>query len=165
MLHSLCAHDDETKSEGNHPEFVSLLQTLNLESLWDQLNSCLKTVSILEGVANIGDAESDADGEDEGIDNNNNAEMLVGEKPKKLQNSVAGLITRFLPAIEIFFMVNASSSSSSSEENEPSAIEEMIPDDNCRVVQFVASNKILLNALVRRTICCFEIYVSIRLLY
>ena len=151
MLHSLCNHDDETKSEGNHPEFVSLLQTINLESLWDQLNSCLKTVSILEGVANIGVAENDADGEDEGIDIDNNAEMLRGETPKKLQNSVAGLITRFLPAIEIFFMANASSSSS--EVNEPDANEEMIPDDNCRVVQFVASNKILLNALVRRKIC------------
>ena len=44
-------------------------------------------------------------------------------------------------------------SPSSSEVNEPDANEEMIPDDNCRVVQFVASNKILLNALVRRKIC------------
>lgn len=142
MLHSLCTHDDDAKSEGNQPEFVSLLQTLNLENLWDQLNNCLKTVSILEGIAN-GVPEINADGEEEG----DTADMLGEEKPKQLQNSVAGLITRFLPAIEAFFIVNASSAS---EENEPGTIIEEAPDDDCRVVQFAASNKILLNALVRR---------------
>jgi hypothetical protein len=142
MLHSLCAHDDETKSEGN-PEFDALLQTINLEPLWDQLNKCLKTVSILEGVANIGVAESDTDGDDEGIENDNDNE----NKPKQLQNSVAGLITRFLPTIEIFFMVN---SSTTSEENEHGSTEVVAPDDKGQVVvQFVASNKILLNALLR----------------
>lgn len=38
MLSSLCAQDDENKSEGNPPEFVSLLQSLNLESLWQELS-------------------------------------------------------------------------------------------------------------------------------
>lgn len=42
----------------------------------------------------------------------------------------SGLITRFLPAIEAFFMVNSSSSEDS--------------DDNHRIVQFAAGNKILL---------------------
>ena len=132
MLHSLCIHDDETKSEGNQPEFVSLLQAINLESLWDQLDSCLKTVSILEGVASLGLPDNDIDGEEEGID---------GDTTKQLQNSVAGLITRFLPAIEAFFMVNASST--------PEIDEDMEPGDNSRVVQFAASNKILLNSLLR----------------
>ena len=142
MIHSLCTHDDETKIEGN-PEFDALLLTMNLEPLWDQLNNCLKTVSILEGVANIGVAESDTDGDDEGIENDNDAE----KRPKQLQNSVAGLITRFLPAIEIFFMVN---SSSTSDENEHGSTEEVAPDNKGQaVVQFVASNKILLNALLR----------------
>ena len=132
MLHSLCINDDETKSEGNQPEFVSLLQAINLESLWDQLDSCLKTVSILEGVASLGLPDNDVDGEEEGID---------GDTTKQLQNSVAGLITRFLPAIEAFFMVNASST--------PKNDEDMETGDNSRVVQFAASNKILLNSLLR----------------
>lgn len=132
MLHSLCIHDDETKKEGNQPEFVSLLQTINLESLWDQLDSCLKTVSILEGVARLGLPDNDVDGEEEGTD---------GDTTKQLQNSVAGLITRFLPAIEAFFMVNAFST--------PENDEDMEPGDNSRVIQFAASNKILLNSLLR----------------
>ncbi len=49
MLTSLCVQDDEVNSDGNSTEFVSLLQSLKLESLWKQLESCLKTVSVLEG--------------------------------------------------------------------------------------------------------------------
>ncbi len=49
MLTSLCDQDDEAKSEGSSSEFVSLLRSLNLETLWKQLDSCLKTVSVLEG--------------------------------------------------------------------------------------------------------------------
>ena len=41
-LHSLCGeftHDDGTKNdEGNSPEFVSLLRSIDLDSLWRQLN-------------------------------------------------------------------------------------------------------------------------------
>ncbi len=49
MLTSLCAQDDETKSEGSSVEFFSLFRSLNLESLWKQLDICLKAVSVLEG--------------------------------------------------------------------------------------------------------------------
>ena len=92
MLSSLCAQDEETKSEGNPPEFVSLLHSLNLESLWDQLSDCMKMVSVLEG-CNIDADETEGDGDDE--DNNDNSgEAANGQSRKKLQNSVAGLITR-----------------------------------------------------------------------
>mmetsp|Transcript_18279 Transcript_18279/g.44004 ORF Transcript_18279/g.44004 Transcript_18279/m.44004 type:complete len:2525 (-) Transcript_18279:72-7646(-) len=147
MLNSLCAQDDETKFEGNPgTEFVSVLQSLKLESLWDQLSLCLKTVGVLEGVANA-DVDDNNDGEEEDTDNDNNDDTN-GKAGKKLQNSVAGLITRFLPAIEAFFMVNASSPS---EEKEPAGLAEDITSvvDNSRVVQFAATNKILLNALLR----------------
>ena len=98
----------------------------------------------MEGIANVGVAEINADGEEEG-NINNNAEMLVEEKLKQLQNSVAGLITRNLPAVEAFFIVNASSAS---EENELGTMTDQ-PDDDCQVVQFAASNKTFLNVLLR----------------
>ena len=142
MLNALCAQEEDTKSEGIPPEFDSLLKTLNLEALWNQLDICLKTVSVLEGVANHEDVDIDDDaegGDDE--DNENNEGGQNNKKKPKLQNSVAGLITRFLPAIEAFFMINASSPSSEDENS----------TDNSRIIQFAASNKVLLNALLRST--------------
>ncbi len=86
MLNSLC--DDEAKSEGGESNmFATLLHSLNLNALWDQLEVCLNTVSVLEGVAEDM-AEDDADGEAED-DNDNKDEAVNGNKPK-LQNSVAG---------------------------------------------------------------------------
>lgn len=146
MLNSLCTQEDEAKSERNPPEFVALLHSLKLESLWDQLSVCLKTVSVLEGVANMDVDENEGDNGDDEENNDSNNETVKGKSGKKLQNSVAGLITRFLPAIEAFFMVNASSPS---EEFEPGVPNEEAEVDNSRVVQFAASNKILLNALLR----------------
>ena len=64
-----------------------------------------------------------------------------GDDKKKLQTSSSQLITRFLPAIEAFFMVNA---------NVPSSGEGTVTEDeNSRVVQFAGRNKTLLNALLR----------------
>jgi len=143
MLNALCSQDED-KGEGLSAEFSSLLKGLNLEALWDQLNICLTTVSVLEGVANIDvDENDDADGDDgeENETTNEGAAAANGKKPK-LQNSVAGLITRFLPAIEAFFMINASPSSTSDDSESAS-------NDNSRLVEFAASNKILLNALLR----------------
>ena len=144
MLLSLCAQEDETRTDGNPPEFFSLLRPLNLDSLWDQLSVCLETVSVLEGVANVGD-DDDNDGDD---DENDSAEVNQNNG-KKLQNSVAGLISRFLPAIEAFFIVNVSSPSSLEESQSGVTEEADLTTDNSRVVRFAASNKILLNALLR----------------
>ena len=45
MLNSLCAQDDETKFEGNPgTEFVSVLQSLKLESLWYVLALCIRVL-------------------------------------------------------------------------------------------------------------------------
>lgn len=103
-----------------------------------------------EGVAHLDSDANEIDGADEQVPN---GEVSNFHRPK-LQNNIAGmcmhvvllfdftvhlkfifapfsgLITRFLPAIEAFFMVNSSSSEDS--------------DDNHRIVHFAASNKILL---------------------
>lgn len=137
-LQSLCNEFDESNSsEGNSPEFALLVKSLDLEPLWKELETCLHLVSVLEGVAKQDDMdetteEEQGDGEVEGDDPQNSG--------KKLQNSVAGLITRFLPAIEAFFIVNENSVS---DEDAPPE------DDNNRLVQFASSNKVLLNALLR----------------
>ena len=147
-LNSLCiefAHDENAKSDGYSAEFASLCRSIDLESLWNQLSLCLRMVSVLEGVTHFSALDdNDEDNNDDDTDNdNNNDDALAGEGGKKLQNSVAGLITRFLPAIEAFFMANASSSSSDATGTEGTDTE------NNRLAQFVASNKVLLNALLR----------------
>lgn len=147
-LNSLCiefADDENAKSDGYSAEFASLCQSIDLESLWNQLSLCLRMVSVLEGVTNFSALDdNDEDNNDE--ENENTDDTLTGEEgKKKLQNSVAGLITRFLPAIEAFFMVHTSSSSDTPDSTET----EDIDTENSPLVQFVASNKVLLNALLR----------------
>lgn len=126
MLNSLCAQDDEARGEGNPPEFNLLLQSLHLDDFFDQLSLCLKAAAQLEGVA-ISAEDEEADGDDK------DDEAADGKEGKKLQTSSSQLITRFLPAIEAFFMVNA-----------PSGADESTSEDNSRFVQFAGSNKIML---------------------
>lgn len=96
----------------------------------------LKIVSVLEGVNNEADEN---EGNDDDEEDDKTDEAISGKNGKKLQNSaVSGLITRFLPAIESFFIVNASS---------PSGEENQSPVDD--VVQFAAHNGQLINALLR----------------
>jgi len=177
-LHALCGetHDESSRKHDGHnvvtQELVILLQSIELESLWDELSSCLRIVSVLEGVAHE-DAE-------EKINNNSEEDDLDadGYDGKQLQSSVAGLLTRFLPTIEAFFVVNASSTGVQEGEGSDSAMkEEKIignetqlevnregdkatqndeADKNLatlvggrRLVNFVSSNKVLLNALLR----------------
>lgn len=127
---------------------------------WKSNHLSLTLPSHFLGVANLDSDENEIDGSDEHVQA---GEMPSGQRPK-LQNSIAGLclhvifalnidarlltddwfsfsglITRFLPAIEAFFMVNTPSHSV---DNGPGASEDS--DDNRRVVQFAASNKILL---------------------
>ena len=143
-LQSLC---NEFDHDSTGEEFSLLVQTLDLEPLWKELEICLHLVSVLEGVSSKVDIEEKDDSDELGNDNDMETEDPLTEKSgKKLQNSVAGLITRFLPAIEAFFIVNASSSSSSEENEEASEDKD---DKNNRLVQFASKNKVLLNALLR----------------
>lgn len=136
-IQSLCSEFDEGNTgDSNSPEFALLVQSLDLEPLWKELEGCLHLVSVLEGVAKHEDVE-----EDEGEGDLEGDDPMKEGSGKKLQNSVAGLITRFLPAIEAFFIVNANPTSD--EDDSPSE------EDNTRLVQFASSNKVLLNALLR----------------
>lgn len=152
-LHSLCtefSQEENSTDEGNSPEFALLIQSLELESLWKELQTCLRLVSVLEGVAHQDEIVDNAvDGEEHGSESEVEREDPLREKSdKKLQNSVAGLITRFLPAIEAFFIVNGTTTpgeTNTTTENPESTQN----NDQNRVVQFAASNKVLLNALLR----------------
>jgi hypothetical protein len=70
---------------------------------------------------------------------------------KKLQNSVAGILTRFLPSIESFFIATASSSNVNKEEIAASEDEEEFNSlvGGTKLIIFVEENKVLLNALIR----------------
>ena len=164
-LQALCADtSDESSLKKNDgmvfvtEELVHLLGAMNLEGLWAELTVCLKVVQVLEGVNIEEDADKDEADGNEGDDEN-------GAGGKKLQNSVAGLLTRFLPSIEAFFVANASATrnaekNSKNNEKEPSTPEksaEASLDDSSlnnlvggsRLVEFVSANKVLLNALIR----------------
>lgn len=112
-LQSLCGEtSDENgnkKSDGNvvvSEELVHLLRDMDLENLWNELNECLKIVQILEGVSSQDDSNENK--RDETPEEDASAENGGTGNGKKLQNSIASLLTRFLPSIEAFFVVNAS---------------------------------------------------------
>jgi len=193
-LQSLCV-DTSDESSGKKDgkivvtdQLVDIFQSMKLDDLWTHLDSCLHIVKVLEGVTTVEEMEEKNDGNDDDASDD-------GPDGKKLQNSVAGLLTRFLPIIEAFFVVNASSRSSRAHETSKEKADEAEAtpaptsqegDDNAlalaeggppvdaltaaepqqklssaadaqmdaliggkRLVEFVQSNRILLNALVR----------------
>ena len=154
-LHSLCAvlTDDNgnKRNDGSlvvREELVSLLQGINLGPVWEQLSACLSIVSVLEGVSNDSDEENGNVDQDE----DGNGDSGNNEAGKKLQNSVAGLLSRFLPTIEAFFVVNASTidtakcikDTSSEDHND---VHKVVGEQH--LIDFVAANKILINAILR----------------
>mmetsp|Transcript_4056 Transcript_4056/g.6160 ORF Transcript_4056/g.6160 Transcript_4056/m.6160 type:complete len:786 (+) Transcript_4056:529-2886(+) len=141
-----------SRKGGSSDELCSLFKNIELESLWVELTLCLKFVSVLEGVAN----EDDSEKKDEDAMDERDGEDMEGGGRKKLPSSVAGLLTRFLPAIEAFFVVNASQTESaeSATENSPEASaasgnRSLVAIGIDRLVNFVGANKVLLNALLR----------------
>lgn len=178
-LHSLCGDTgDDKKIDGQakvSPELVSLLHSVELESLWQELSGCLRIVSVLEGLGHADDETEE--GKDEVEEEEPNSD---GTKGKKLQSGVAGLLTRLLPTIEAYFMVNSSCPEDSSsglkrtDKVEGQEVLNVATDfvhlvsspcsyqgdglsdrrsrssfPNKSLVAFVASNKVLLNALLR----------------
>jgi E3 ubiquitin-protein ligase HUWE1 len=126
-------------------EFVHLLNAMELDDLWAELSSCLKVVQVLEGVV-VEDKDASGDGSNEGEDEN-------GDSAKKLQNSVAGLLTRFLPSIEAFFVANATATRGNEKTDRQEGGDGV--DDTYHLVggprlfDFVTSNKVLVNAMIR----------------
>ncbi|KAL3924119.1 MAG: hypothetical protein SGILL_001241, partial [Bacillariaceae sp.] len=152
-LQSLCTDEHATTRNGGpvvvNDEMVQLLSAMSLESLWSALSSCLKIVQVLEGVSIEEDADKKARENDEGESDDQN-ENGGG---KKLQNSVAGLLTRFLPSIEAFFVANASATSRKNDSNqepnpdEDPGLADLVGGES--LIEFVSANSVLLNALVR----------------
>lgn len=182
-LQSLCGEtiDEQNvkKSESQvfvTQEMLSLIKSIDLGSLWDELTSCLRMVSVLEGVSDM-ETEEKKTSTSEGASDDDlevDFDLPDGSEPrtKMLQNSAAGLLTRFLPTIEAFFVVNASSLGEGVERDceESSNGENMKQEKNSssggndtekgdssfaalvggeRLINFVSANKVLLNALLR----------------
>lgn len=164
-LTALCneANTDTKKISGlplASQELVSLMESIDLDPLWSELTACLRLVSILEGVelqeSNHGAKEEingDVEAEAQDETGTGNSTVIGG---KKLQNSVAGLLTRFLPSIEAFFVVNGVAMKKMKMEDEgvdivdsgkPSEEETILGGKG--LLEFVKANKILLNALIR----------------
>jgi hypothetical protein len=108
------------------------------------LTACLHVVSILEGVSDNSEEEENS--------TQNEDDNKKSENSKKLQNSVAGLLSRFLPTIEAFFVVNASTIATSTASKKTTTDD----DDDLQnlvggrqLIDFVATNKVLINAIVR----------------
>jgi E3 ubiquitin-protein ligase HUWE1 len=160
-LQALCSdrpEDHGTKKNENSifvtDELVELLRQMQFDSLWDELSSCLKVVQVLEGVKTFEEEErkeseeTETDGDASGDE--------TSRKTKKLRNSAAGLLTRFLPSIEAFFIANASATrpvDGSSAEGASATGQDDVEIESLvggkRLLEFVSTNKVLLNALIR----------------
>jgi len=148
VLHNLCTGTEAKKSTElpiASKELVNLLEGINLTALWEQLTGCLNIVSVLEGVTKVSGEEDDESEVEDDTDVN-------GTKGgKKLQNSVAGLLTRFLPTVEAFFVVNACSIERGVDEKEDKTgaldVERLVGGES--LLKFISKNKVLLNALLR----------------
>jgi hypothetical protein len=143
---------DENKCDAHSlDELNKMFQAILLDPLWDQLNLCLRTVSSLEGIRSF-------EQEDELGDND--LEGNLKEK-KKMRNNVAGLMTRLLPIVEAFFVVHSGLSTvpklddqassrriDGGKQNESLSLHEPAIGSH-RLLDFVSTNKVLLNALLR----------------
>ena len=164
-LQALCVDNSEEQPGKKNEsaivteELVQLLHAMKLGNLWDELSDCLKVVQVLEGVSTFKDEEDQKSGENESNDDASGDEAGDSSGPgKKLKNSSAGLLTRFLPSIEAFFVACASSTRDTPNEKQKDKVTEDVNSADAgleklvegpRVASFVASNKVLLNALVR----------------
>jgi E3 ubiquitin-protein ligase HUWE1 len=158
-LHALCndnTEDQPMKKNENSvvvtEELVHLLRQMKFDDLWDELSTCLKVVQILEGVRTF-EEEEQKDSEELEANDDGSTEDAAGKK-KKLRNSAAGLLARFLPSIEAFFIANACSTRPSDSANKGSdatesevTLESLVGGD--RVLEFVSAHRVLINALIR----------------
>jgi E3 ubiquitin-protein ligase HUWE1 len=156
-LQALCGDSaDESVSKKSESsmivteELVHLFRQMQFDDLWDELSSCLKIVQVLEGVTSVEADSEEADTNDEGSSDENG-------RAKKLRNSSAGLLTRFLPSVEAFFVANASATRPKDtpppKDGELAGGIEDISLDSLvggkRLLDFVSKNKVILNALIR----------------
>lgn len=154
-LQSLCSEVTEDNTAKRHDgifvteELVELLRQMEFGELWDELSLCLDVVKLLEGVAQ--DEDEDDEGRSEQEDDNSTGRT---QQRKKLKNSSAGVLSRFLPAVEAFFIATASSARTRDNDeeevhhfHEEANVDSLV--DGKRFVEFTTRNRILLNALIR----------------
>jgi E3 ubiquitin-protein ligase HUWE1 len=152
-LQALCSDGaDENSRKGENllfvtDELVHLLRQMEFGGLWEELSGCLTDIQVIEGVKSFEDLADIA-----GEDNENNDEN--GNKAKQLRNSAAGLLTRFLPSVEAFFVANASVTRPADIEDteglfkkQEIQLKDLVEGES--VLSFVSRHKVLLNALVR----------------
>jgi len=157
-LQSLCIDSaDDGSSKRNDGavvvtgELVELLEAMDLDNLWSELTLCLKVVQVLEGVSMEEDIEKD--GEENEADGGGGENEPKGKK--KLENSVAGLLTRFLPSIEAFFVANGcftrefKNGKINFDDHDSTDSHTTHLVGGSKLYDFVEANKVLLNALVR----------------
>ncbi|GAX13555.1 E3 ubiquitin-protein ligase HUWE1 [Fistulifera solaris] len=152
-LQALCSDGtDENSRKGENALFVTdelvhLLRQMEFSGLWAELSGCLTDIQLLEGVKSFEDLADIARQDNENNDEN-------GNKAKQLRNSAAGLLTRFLPSVEAFFVANASVTRPAEIEDAEGHFEKQeihVKDlvEGETVLLFVSRHKVLLNALVR----------------
>jgi hypothetical protein len=165
-LHALCndTGDDAgtKKSESTvvvTDELAQLLRQMKFDDLWDELSKCLKVVQVLEGVRTFEETEHKVS-EDLDINEDGSAEDGPSTK-KKLRNSAAGLLARFLPSMEAFFIANAYATRTSSDTTKKSTItdseitiESMVGGH--RMLEFLSTHRVLVNALIRNNFSLLE---------
>jgi E3 ubiquitin-protein ligase HUWE1 len=140
-------------------ELAHLLRHMNFSDLWDELSGCLKVVQILEGVRTFEETEQNVS---EDLDTNDDGSTEdVTAKNKKLRNSAAGLLSRFLPSIEAFFIANACATRPSSDtvnkttnSDTEISIESLVGGH--RMLEFVSAHRVLVNALIRNNYSLLE---------
>jgi len=147
-LQALCIEGEENVRKSDSAtvseDLVHLLKQMQLESLWAHLSDCLQSIQVLEGVTSF-----ESNGVDEAPSDENEEEEETAEtakKAKKLRSSSSGILTRFLPTIEAFFVCNASAVRADDNKGEV-RVDDLVGKSS--VPSFVAKNKVVLNALIR----------------
>ena len=133
-------------------ELAHLFRKMKFDDLWDELSNCLKVVQILEGVRTFEEIEQKVS-EDFETNDDGSTEDVTSTK-KKLRNSAAGLLARFQPSIEAFFIANACAARPSSDaansgtsSDAEITIESLV--GGSRMLEFVSAHRVLVNALIR----------------
>ncbi|KAF0698365.1 Aste57867_11015 [Aphanomyces stellatus] len=113
-------------------EFTEQIQHLDLSPVWHALSCALDEARAVEGL----------------LDENKDAEMVIEGKSAGASCAMGALLTRFLPMIEAFFVVNAREAAQMT--LAPPNLEEDHSDAHAtQLALFVEANRTLLNMLVR----------------
>ena len=89
----------KVKNQSVSHKLVTILNSIDLESLWDELTACLRVVSVLEGVADEKDEQKKKMSDNNALPISQVILVMINLKWKKLKNSISGHLSRYLPTI------------------------------------------------------------------